>query len=35
MGRDTILGLEDNYYAGLAMSYRIPTQIASAVVARC
>jgi DNA-binding SARP family transcriptional activator/basic membrane lipoprotein Med (substrate-binding protein (PBP1-ABC) superfamily) len=35
MGRDTVLGLEDDYAAGLEMSYLIPDRIESAVVDRC
>jgi DNA-binding SARP family transcriptional activator/basic membrane lipoprotein Med (substrate-binding protein (PBP1-ABC) superfamily) len=35
MGQDTVLGLEDDYSAGLWFSNRIPNHIASAVIHRC
>jgi hypothetical protein len=35
MGRDTVLGLEDDYAVGLWFSNRIPNRIASAVIHRC
>jgi DNA-binding SARP family transcriptional activator/basic membrane lipoprotein Med (substrate-binding protein (PBP1-ABC) superfamily) len=35
MGQDTVLGLEDDYSAGLWFSNRIPSHIASAVIRRC
>jgi DNA-binding SARP family transcriptional activator/basic membrane lipoprotein Med (substrate-binding protein (PBP1-ABC) superfamily) len=35
MGQDTVLGLEDDYSAGLWFSNRIPNHIASAVIRRC
>jgi DNA-binding SARP family transcriptional activator/basic membrane lipoprotein Med (substrate-binding protein (PBP1-ABC) superfamily) len=35
MGEDTVLGLEDDYAAGLWFSNRIPERVASAVVRRC
>ena len=35
MGQDTVLGLEDDYAAGLWFSNRIPERVASAVVRRC
>jgi basic membrane lipoprotein Med (substrate-binding protein (PBP1-ABC) superfamily) len=35
MGRDTVLGLEDDYSAGLWFNNRIPERIASALVHRC
>jgi basic membrane lipoprotein Med (substrate-binding protein (PBP1-ABC) superfamily) len=35
MGRDTVLGLEDDYAAGLWFSLKIPDHVESAVVRRC
>jgi basic membrane lipoprotein Med (substrate-binding protein (PBP1-ABC) superfamily) len=35
MGRDTVLGLEDDYSAGLWFNNRVPERIASALVHRC
>ena len=35
MGKDTVLGLEDDYAAGLWFSLRIPDRVESAVVRRC
>jgi basic membrane lipoprotein Med (substrate-binding protein (PBP1-ABC) superfamily) len=35
MGRDTVLGLEDDYSAGLWFNNRVPEGIASALVHRC
>jgi len=35
MGRDTVLGLEDDYLAGVDFSFRVPEEIMSATVDRC
>lgn len=35
MGQDTVLGLEDNYAAGVGFSSLVPEEIASATVDRC
>lgn len=35
MGQDTVLGLEDDYAAGLWFSNRVSTRVASAVIHRC
>jgi DNA-binding SARP family transcriptional activator/basic membrane lipoprotein Med (substrate-binding protein (PBP1-ABC) superfamily) len=35
MGRDTVLGLEDDYAAGLWFSLKVPDRVESAVVHRC
>jgi len=35
MGKDLVLGLEDDYAVGLQMSYQVPEHIQSLVVSRC
>jgi DNA-binding SARP family transcriptional activator/basic membrane lipoprotein Med (substrate-binding protein (PBP1-ABC) superfamily) len=35
MGRDTVLGLEDDYAVGVWFNSRIPEEVASAVILRC
>ena len=35
MGRDTVLGIEDDYAAGLGLGGLVPDAVASAVVHRC
>ena len=35
MGRDTVLGLEDDYAVGVWLSNRIPDHIASGMTGRC
>jgi basic membrane protein A and related proteins len=35
MGRDVVLGLEDDYSAGVWFSNRVPNHVASAVISRC
>ena len=35
MGRDVVLGLEDDYSAGLWFTTAIPDEIESAVIHRC
>jgi DNA-binding SARP family transcriptional activator/basic membrane lipoprotein Med (substrate-binding protein (PBP1-ABC) superfamily) len=35
MGQDTVLGLEDDYSAGLWFSLKVPAKVESAVVRRC
>jgi hypothetical protein len=34
-GQDTVLGLEDDYAAGLWFSWSVPDRVESAVVRRC
>jgi len=35
MGKDLVLGLEDDYAVGLQMSYQVPGHIQSLVISRC